>query len=84
MSQILQRSLEQTIGLAVKSFGTDSYTGPENPAEAQDVFIRRLSEAIAKSVQQYLITSVTVTPGQLTVGGPTTQVTTTPGILTAL
>lgn len=83
MSQVLQSILEQNIGSVMRSFGTDEYRGPDSPSGAQDKFIRELSSAIAISVQQYLSTTVTVSPGQLTTGGPTNQVTVTPGILIA-
>jgi hypothetical protein len=83
MSQILQNILEPNIRSVLRGFGNDEYTGPNTPGAAQDKFIRELSNAIAVSVQQYLATNVTVIPGQITVGGPSTQVTTTPGILNA-
>jgi hypothetical protein len=83
MSQILQGILEPNIRSVLRGFGNDEYTGPQTPGAAQDRFVRELSNAIAVSVQQYLASSVTVIPGQITVGGPTSQVTTTPGILNA-
>jgi hypothetical protein len=83
MSQILQSILEPNIRNVLRGFGTDEYTGPTSASGAQDRFVRELSIAIAVSVQQYLSTNVTVAPGQATVGGPTAQVTVTPGILIA-
>jgi hypothetical protein len=85
MSQILQNILEPNIRSVLQEFGSEQYSdkAPQTPQGAQEQFIGRLSNAIAVSVQQYLASSVTVIPGQITVGGPTSQVTTTPGILNA-
>lgn len=44
----------------------------------------KFADAIAKAIQQYLASNVTVLPGQATVGGPTSQATVSPGILNAL
>jgi len=41
----------------------------------------KFADAIAKAIQQYLLQSVKVLPGQATAGGPTAQATVTPGIL---
>jgi hypothetical protein len=84
MSQVLQAILEPRIKGVLNGFGNNEYTGPTTPGAAQDKFVRDLSNAIAISVQQYLTANVTVFPGQITVGGPASQVTTTPGLLNAL
>jgi hypothetical protein len=85
MSQILQNILEPNIRRVLQEFGSEQYldTAPQTPRDAQEQFIKRLSNAIAVSVQQYLASNVNVIPGQITVGGPASQVTTTPGILNA-
>jgi hypothetical protein len=96
MSQILKGNilnigqLEEEIYKAINFFGcSDGYKGPTDPCQAQREFSQRLaiaiSNAVSKGVQQYLLSNVTVIPGQLvvTAGSPTAQAgsTTTPGIL---
>jgi hypothetical protein len=87
MSAILKGLLQPQIQTVLASFGTEAYLGSPNPTTAQTVFAEKLATAIAIAVQQYLLTNVTVTPGQLvvTAGSPTAQAgsTTTPGILNA-
>lgn len=83
MSRLLQGILESNIRPAVQRFGTSEYTGPDDAARAQEQFITDLSAAIARSVQQYLNSNVIVLPGQATAGGPTNQVTVSPGGLAA-
>jgi hypothetical protein len=83
MSQVLRAILEPNIRNVLRGFGTNEYTGPDTPGAAQDRFVSELSSAIAISVQQYLATNVLVSPGQATAGGPTNQVTVTPGNLIA-
>jgi hypothetical protein len=84
MSQVLQKILEPKIRNVLRGFGNEEYTGPPTPGAAQNKFVRDLSVAISSAVQEYLTTSVTVEPGQITTGGPASQVTTTPGLLNAL
>lgn len=87
MSAILENLLKPQIQTALQKFGSAQYSGPVNPAAAQQQFVDELSKAIAKAIQQYLLGNVTVIPGQvvLTVGGPTNQAGTTssPGKLNA-
>lgn len=87
MSAILKGLLQPQIQTVLTSFGSAVYAGPPEGASAQALFADRLSTAIATAVQQYLLTNVTVVPGQavVTAGGPTNQAgaTTTPGILSA-
>jgi hypothetical protein len=87
MSAILKGLLEPQIRNVVKGFGTSEYTGPTDPVAAQNKFISELSEAIAKAVQQYLVSNVLVIPGipVATVGGPMAQTgaTVAPGSLNA-
>jgi hypothetical protein len=87
MSAILTGLLQPQIAKVLTSFGATSYSGPPDPALAQQKMVLELSQAIAVAVQQYLTVTVTVIPGQVvtTVGGPTNQVgaTTTPGKLLA-
>jgi hypothetical protein len=87
MSRVLAGILEPNIRSVVEGFGKAEYSGPLNAANAQDKFIRELTNAISVSIQQYLVSNVTVIPGQvvITAGGPTNQAgaTTTPGILNA-
>ena len=47
----------------MKSFGTTEYSGPMDPAKAQEQFIDKLSEAIASAVQAYLTQYVKTNPG---------------------
>jgi outer membrane protein OmpA-like peptidoglycan-associated protein len=86
MSATLAGLLQPRILSVLRSFGSEEYNGPTDPAAAQAKMAQELSQAIAQAVQQYLLISVTVTPGQavVTAGGPTNQVgsTTTPGKLT--
>jgi len=83
MSDVLQKILEPKIRSVLRGFGDNEYTGPTTPGAAQNKFVRDLSVAISSAVQEYLTTSVTVFPGQITNGGPASQVTTTPGLLNA-
>jgi hypothetical protein len=91
MSAILTGLLQPQISKVLTSFGSTSYSGPPDPALAQQKMVLELSQAIALAVQQYLTTNVTVIPGQgvtvATTGGPTNQVgggvTVTPGALLA-
>jgi hypothetical protein len=85
MSQILQAILEDKIRGVLQAYGTEEYSksAPQTPQGAQEQFVRELSAAIALSVQQYLASNVVVSPGQATAGGPTNQVTVTPGVLIA-
>jgi hypothetical protein len=83
MSQTLAGLLQPRILSAFQSFGTAEYSGPIDPAAAQQKMALELSRAIAEAVQIYLQVNVNVLPGQATIGGPSAQVTATPGILTA-
>jgi GTP1/Obg family GTP-binding protein len=84
MSVILKGLLQPQIQSVVSSLAVPGPASPApDPISAQAILVDRLSTAIAIAVQQYLTTNVTVIPGQVTVGGPSTQVTTTPGLLNA-
>lgn len=95
MSQVLggplKTLLESKIRPVFEGFGTGEYSGPEDPATAQDEMIQKLStaiaEAVATEIQNYLNGQVKVIPGQtvVTAGGPTNQTgaTTSPGSLLA-
>ncbi len=91
MSEPLKGLLQPAILGVFKSMTSgaspDATATNKDPISAQDILAEKLAEAIAVSVQQYLLTQVTVIPGQVvpTTGGPTSQVgaTTTPGKLNA-
>lgn len=83
MSQILSKLLATEIYRATIELEAKTATTPAELAALRTQFVTELSDAIATSVQRYLASSVTVAPGQLTVGGPTTQTTTTPGKIIA-
>lgn len=68
MSKILSGLIKKEIKNA---FGNEVY----------DEQLNTVADALAAAIQQYLKNSVTVFPGQATVGGPTSQATVTPGIL---
>ena len=55
MSTILKEILKPKISAAMKSFGTTEYSGPMDPAKAQEQFIDKLSEVIVSVVQVYLM-----------------------------
>lgn len=69
MSQILKNLLKPEILSALHSFGSETYTGPDSPADAQEKFADVISAAIAKAVQEYLSTYVLTDP---TTGSPIT------------
>lgn len=68
MSAILSGLIKKEIKSA---FGNELY----------DEQLNVMADALAAAIQQYLLQSVTVNPGQATVGGPTAQATIVPGIL---
>jgi hypothetical protein len=82
MSTTLERLLKTEITKIVNNFESSTSRGAD-PQGEQDKFINDLSAGIARAVQQYLASNVTVFPGQVTVGNQFTQTTTTPGILNA-
>jgi hypothetical protein len=69
MSVILKQLLKPKIEDALSSFGTDEYTGPDDPASAQSRFADKLSTAVAEAVQQYINTNVLAIPAP----GPVTH-----------
>lgn len=88
MSAILKGLLQPAIQGVLTSAATPGVASPApDPIIAQTLLADKLSTAIAIAVQTYLLTSVTVIPGQavLTTGGPTNQAgaTSTPGKLLA-
>jgi hypothetical protein len=72
MSQILSNLIQQELESA--------FPDSESPGLYQS---DKFTNALSLAIQRYLISNVVVTPGQATAGGPTAQVTITPGLLQA-
>jgi hypothetical protein len=91
MSAILKGLLQPQIAGVVAANSAVTATNPGDVAAQRAKLVDELATAIAIAVQQYLLQSVTVIPGQAVVvttsGGPTNQAgggtTVSPGLLNA-
>lgn len=87
MSAILKGLLQPQILSVLQSYGTNEYIESEGTtgtaATAQIKFADRLASAISIAVQQYLLSNVTVNPGQAVVTNTGGGSTVSPGILNA-